>query len=301
MSALRPRAGGAARGVARSSGRSAAAPTAAPGCSSRSRSCSRRSRSRARRRCRARTCRRRSTRVGATQLAARPRERAPGPLARDGRRDAARRRGSPTSCGRTASSSGRTASRPTVAGTRPAAVREPRRGRARAARLRRSSSWPIVTTAAPEPGANDNASGTAALIELARSYANPAAASTAPSTLAARDGRRTRSSSSRRTAARSAASAPRTSRSTRRSRGTSSRSIDLDAIAGRGRAAARVRGRPAAACRAPACSRPPRRAMLEQGGDAAQRPSALRQLLDLAFPFSFYEQAPFLGAAASRR
>ena len=39
--------------------------------------------------------------------------------------------------------------------------------------------------------------------------------------------------------------------------------------------------------------------VLEQGRDVAQRPSALRQLLDLAFPFSFYEQAPFLGQGIS--
>ena len=40
----------------------------------------------------------------------------------------------------------------------------------------RSSSWPTGTTTAPEPGANDNASGIAALIELARSYGSPVGA-----------------------------------------------------------------------------------------------------------------------------
>jgi hypothetical protein len=39
--------------------------------------------------------------------------------------------------------------------------------------------------------------------------------------------------------------------------------------------------------------------VVEQGNDVAQRPSALRQLLDLAFPFSFYEQAPFLARGIS--
>src|SRR5207247_2030825 len=39
--------------------------------------------------------------------------------------------------------------------------------------------------------------------------------------------------------------------------------------------------------------------VVEQGGDVARRPSALRQLLDLAFPFSFYEQAPFLARGIS--
>jgi hypothetical protein len=36
--------------------------------------------------------------------------------------------------------------------------------------------------------------------------------------------------------------------------------------------------------------------ILEQTGREPRRPSALRQLLDLAFPFSLYEQAPFVGA-----
>src|SRR5438105_1629803 len=35
--------------------------------------------------------------------------------------------------------------------------------------------------------------------------------------------------------------------------------------------------------------------ILEQTGSLPARPSALRQLLDLAFPFSLYEQAPFVG------
>ena len=67
------------------------------------------------------------------------------------------------------------------------------------------------------PGANDNASGTAALLELARTYARP------PSeTQTRRSGRRTRSSSSRPTAARSAVSARSASPRTRRSAAASS-------------------------------------------------------------------------------
>src|ERR671934_130162 len=37
------------------------------------------------------------------------------------------------------------------------------------------------------------------------------------------------------------------------------------------------------------------RRILEQTGSRPERPSGLRQLLDLAFPFSLYEQAPFVG------
>ena len=74
--------------------------------------------------------------------------------------------------------------------------------------------------------------------------------------------------------------------------------IDLDAIAGPGRARLEFSGdtprMPSTGLLATAAAR-----MLEQGRDVAQRPSALRQLLDLAFPFSFYEQAPFLAQGIS--
>jgi hypothetical protein len=70
--------------------------------------------------------------------------------------------------------------------------------------------------------------------------------------------------------------------------------IDLDAIAGPGRARLQFAGDrpllPSTGLLVTAAAR-----VVEQGHDVAQRPSALRQLLDLAFPFSFYEQAPFLG------
>ena len=210
----------------------------------------------------------------------------------------ARLRGSPTSCGRTDSSSDRTRSRPTVAG----------RGRLHFVNLvavvpgrspRRSSSLPIVTTAASDAGANDNASGTAALIELARSYANPAAASTAPST-----SRRVRPAHtivflSTDGGALGGIGAAHFAKHSPLARDVVA-VINLDAIAGPGRARLEFSGdtprMPSTGLLATAAAR-----MLEQGRDVAQRPSALRQLLDLAFPFSFYEQAPFLAQGISAR
>ena len=67
--------------------------------------------------------------------------------------------------------------------------------------------------------------------------------------------------------------------------------VDLDAIAGHDPTRLEFAGDrsqvPSSALLATAAAR-----VLEQGGDPARRPSALRQLLDLAFPFSAYEQAP---------
>src|SRR5436309_1757083 len=74
--------------------------------------------------------------------------------------------------------------------------------------------------------------------------------------------------------------------------------IDLDAIAGHGPTALEFAGNrsrfPSGGLVATASER-----VLEQGGEPARRPSALRQLLDLAFPFSPYEQAPLLGKGIS--
>jgi hypothetical protein len=74
--------------------------------------------------------------------------------------------------------------------------------------------------------------------------------------------------------------------------------IDLDAIAGGGLPRLEFAGDrpslPSASMLATAAAR-----VVEQGGNAARRPSAFRQLLDLAFPFSFYEQAPFLAQGIS--
>jgi len=146
-------------------------------------------------------------------------------------------------------------------------------------------------------GANDNASGTAALIELARSYANPAGASTAPST-----SRRVRpahtivflSTDGGALGAIGAAHFAQRSPFAREAVAV----IDLDAIAGPGATRLEFAGdrprMPSTGLLATAAAR-----VVEQGGEVARRPSALRQLLDLAFPFSFYEQAPFLARGIS--
>ena len=166
--------------MARSNVRSAAAPTVALGCSSPSRSCWRRSRSPGRRRCHARTCRLPSTPSAPCDWRTIWRSELPGSLARDGGR----------------SRGGQVVRRPATAVRirRPAGGFEATvagRGRLHFVNLvavvpGRSTSAIVVVAhrdnSGVGTGANDNASGTAALIELARSYANPAAASTAPST-----------------------------------------------------------------------------------------------------------------------
>ena len=146
-------------------------------------------------------------------------------------------------------------------------------------------------------GANDNGSGTAALIELARSYANPAGASAAPST-----SRRVRPAHtliflSTDGGALGGIGAAHFAEHSPLARDVIA-VVGLDAIAGRGMPRLEFAGdrarTPSATLLATAAAR-----LLEQTGEAARRPSALRQLLDLAYPFSFYEQAPFLGRGIS--
>jgi hypothetical protein len=142
------------------------------------------------------------------------------------------------------------------------------------------------------PGANDNSSGTAALLELARSYAAPAAPPRPPEPnhtilFLSTDG-----------GAFGGLGADHFARhSPYRDRLVAV--VDLDAIAGRGRphlvfAGDHSRG-PSSALVRTASAR-----ILEQTGAEPTRPSAVGQLLDLAFPFSFYEQGPFIdeGVAA---
>jgi Peptidase family M28 len=135
------------------------------------------------------------------------------------------------------------------------------------------------------PGANDNASGTAALIELARTYA-PAAGSariTLPYTLLflSTDG----AGNGGLGAAEFVAHAP--------ERLNVIGVINLDTIAGKGRPRLLLAGDTA---RSPSAGlvetvrvELARELALEPGRD-----SAARQLVDLAFPFSLYEQAPFV-------
>ena len=112
-------------------------------------------------------------------------------------------------------------------------------------------------------------------------------------------GRSTRSSSSRPTAARTAASARRASRS---ARGSATGSLAV-VVARRPRraptATARAGRRPTAARRLRrSCGRRPRESRSRRGR-GPESPGVLRQLVDLALPFGYGEQAPFLGEGIS--
>src|SRR3954447_8821611 len=146
-------------------------------------------------------------------------------------------------------------------------------------------------------GANDNASGTAALIELARSYASPVGASTAPSTSRRVTPAHTLVFLSTDGGALGGIGAKHFAEHSPLARDVST-VVDLDAIAGHGPTRLEFAGDrsqfPSSSLLATAAAR-----VLDQGGEAISRPSALRQLLDLAFPFTAYEQAPFLGRGTS--
>ncbi len=135
------------------------------------------------------------------------------------------------------------------------------------------------------PGANDNASGTAALIELARAYApaGGAAQLTLPYSLLflSTDGGVYGGLG----AAEFAARAP--------ERQDVIAVIDLDAIAGAGHPRLVLAGDTA---RTPAAGlvQTVRAELAAQTGFDPSRASALRQLVDLGFPFSPYEQSPFV-------
>jgi len=134
-------------------------------------------------------------------------------------------------------------------------------------------------------GLNDNASGTAALVELARSYAPTAAAQriTLPyslvflSTDGAVDGARG--------AAHFAAE--------QQSHMNILAVINLDSIGGKGRQRL-VFGANTARSPAPGLVETMRAALAQEAGGDPSRPSGLQQLLGLAFPFNPYEQAPFV-------
>src|SRR5919199_1255090 len=135
------------------------------------------------------------------------------------------------------------------------------------------------------PGANDNASGTAALIELARAYANPGGGTRGGPAhrivFLSTDGGAFGGLGADHFAREAAAG------------GDVVAVINLDAIGGVGRPRVELAGD---ASRSPAASlvQTAAQRILEQTGALPARPSALRQLLDLAFPFSLYEQAPFV-------
>jgi hypothetical protein len=134
-------------------------------------------------------------------------------------------------------------------------------------------------------GLDDNASGTAALIELARSYA-PSAGSprvSLPYSLVflSTDGAEDGALGAAHFAANPAAAR------------NVIAVIDLDAIGGNGTPRLELAGDTA---RSPAAGlvETLRTSLLQETGRDPARPGGLRQLIDLGFPFSAYEQAPFV-------
>jgi hypothetical protein len=137
-------------------------------------------------------------------------------------------------------------------------------------------------------GANDNASGTAALIELARGYATPSGTATQPIgpqhrlIFLSTDG----GAFGGLGAARFAQHYP--------DRNRVLAVVNLDSIGGKGQPRLEVAAdqprSPAPVLVESAAAR-----LTEQSGTAPGRTTALGQLTDLAFPFSLYEQAPLVG------
>jgi len=130
-------------------------------------------------------------------------------------------------------------------------------------------------------GLIDNASGTAALIELARSYAPTAAAQriSLPYTLIflSTDG-----------AAGAAHFAAQ-----QQGRGNIMAVVNLDSIGARGRPRL-VLGADTSRSPAPGLVETLRAALAQEGNGEPSRPSGLQQLVSLGFPFDPYEQAPFV-------
>jgi len=134
------------------------------------------------------------------------------------------------------------------------------------------------------PGANNNASGTAALLEIARGYANPAAGTGPAHTLIflSTDAGSFGALGAKRFAAESSY------------RSHVLAVINLDSIAGSARPSVQFAGD---------TPRSPPSSLLEtaiaslsnQSRELVGHPSFVGQVLDLAFPFSLFEQAPLLG------
>jgi hypothetical protein len=136
------------------------------------------------------------------------------------------------------------------------------------------------------PGANDNASGIAALIELARSYGTPVAAPQARPVspvhtlvFVATDGGTFGALGARRFA--------------RTHRGHVLAVIDLTALAGRGPPRLVLTGTEPRLAGSRVVETAAER-VLDQTGRRPQRSGALAQLIDLAFPFTLQEQGPLL-------
>ena len=291
----RPVPRGDARAEGRSSGRSTGASTAAPGCSSACRCSIARVQRRAARPAAAAAiaARRRSTARARVALAADLATALPGPRAGQRRRRRSGAVGSRPAAPVRAARSQPERFRADGARARRTYAREPGRDRRRG----RSPDAIVVLAHRDDdgagPGANDNASGTAALIQLARSYCATAGAQ--------RDQRRsTRSSSCPPTAARSAASArerfaetPPGARSSRRSTSTRSRANGPPRAGAHRRRAAPRRRRDS--------SRRPRSACSSRQAGARRIPARSRQLVDLGFPFTLLRAGAARWRTAFRR
>ena len=139
-------------------------------------------------------------------------------------------------------------------------------------------------------GATDNASGTAALIELARGYARlDTSGGRGPRDLRVANTIVFLSTDGGAFGALGADEFVRNSPYARDAVAV----LNLDAIGGRGQPRLELAGdeprSPARTLVETAAVR-----VVEQTGRRPERPSAFRQLIDLGFPFSFYEQAPFV-------
>ena len=136
------------------------------------------------------------------------------------------------------------------------------------------------------PGANDNASGIATLIQLARSYGTPVAAAGTRAlsplhtlVFVATDGGAFGALGARRFA--------------QTHRGRVLAVIDLTALAGRGPPRLVLTGS-APRLASPGLVETAAQRVLEQSGSRPRRPTPLAQLIDLAFPLTLYEQGPLL-------
>jgi hypothetical protein len=146
-------------------------------------------------------------------------------------------------------------------------------------------------TAPDGPGANDNASGTAALIQLASAYA-------ATSTAAARARpQHTLVFLSADGGAYGGVGAARLARD-ERFRGRVLAAVVLDGLAGSRRPRLEVDG-DGSRSPAPALTRTASARIEEQTRRAPAQPTVLRQLVDLGLPFGYGDQAPLLGAGVS--
>jgi hypothetical protein len=138
-------------------------------------------------------------------------------------------------------------------------------------------------------GANDNASGTAVLIELARGYARASASSAAGGSV--RPAHTIVFLSSDGGAFGSLGAAHFAADPAYRDRIVAV--VNVDAVAGRGPPRIQLAGdRPRSP--SPALVQTAAERVLEQTGAEPERPGALQQLIDLGFPFSLRGQAPFV-------